>query len=215
MARCPTPPRYSRLRRNNKLRQRISPCSNNRPPITHTAAPFLLAPSALHLHIPTAFPSLHLASTMQHPMPNLLQRSTDEPQYELVIIVPAILLGLVLTIVIFFLIRTLCYRRHLRNLNPTLQPTNSSLPSHQATYSSPQSPAFVRLQRLAQTSGLTVSELSHVAPVTPFEKQQGEENTCPVCLDDMHQESKTRRLPCRHAFDAQYVFLSPLTNLKW
>lgn len=148
---------------------------------------------------------------MQRLIPNPLQRSTDNSSSSPIIIAFVVLIGVALTAFVIFLTRALCYRYQLRGLNPTLHPTNSSLPSHQATYSSPQSPAFVRLQRLAQTSGLTVSELSQVAPVTPFEKQQEEEDTCPVCLDDMHQQSKNRRLPCHHAFDAQYVLFSPLS----
>lgn len=68
-----------------------------------------------------------------------------------------------------------------------------------------QAPAVVRMQRLAQTAGLSIQELSEVAPIVPFQTKDGgeEENTCAVCLEEMDSDSKTRRMPCGHDFDAK------------
>lgn len=74
-------------------------------------------------------------------------------------------------------------------------------------YFPPQPPALVRRQRLAQTAGLSLDELGEVAPVLPFKKGKDEEDTCAVCLEEMDGDSKARRMPCGHAFDAKYVLL--------
>ena len=75
----------------------------------------------------------------------------------------------------------------------------------------PQNPSMVRLQRLAHTPGLTTEELDEIAPIVPHTKSPksgtGEEqdSVCPICLEEMEIDSKTRRLPCSHVFDARCI----------
>lgn len=127
------------------------------------------------------------------------------------IIVLCVVFLLTITIFVFVFARVLVARRAAR------QAGRGDASGHVASdpardrlvfaYFPTQAPAVVRMQRLAQTAGLSVQELSEVAPIVPFQKKEGgeEENTCSVCLDEMEAGSKTRRMPCGHDFDAKYV----------
>lgn len=73
-------------------------------------------------------------------------------------------------------------------------------------------PALARLQRaLAKGGGTTPAELDSVSPVEPFtpgphdDAGEGNEHVCAICLDEMPAGTKSRRLPCGHAFDAQCI----------
>lgn len=82
----------------------------------------------------------------------------------------------------------------------------------------PQPPAIVRIQRHVHSAGLSVAELDIVAPIAPFQppprddpvpdpaSDSREDVMCPVCLEDMGEETKARNLPCFHAFHARYAF---------
>lgn len=75
----------------------------------------------------------------------------------------------------------------------------------------PQPPAMVRMHRLTQAPGLTLVELNEAAPITPYKNivgeddDDGEDNVCAVCLEEMDSDSKTRTMPCGHTFDARCI----------
>ncbi|KAI0563937.1 hypothetical protein FGB62_32g121 [Gracilaria domingensis] len=78
-----------------------------------------------------------------------------------------------------------------------------------------QAPAIVRMQRLAKKAGLSTQELNSVAPAKSYSRQasdsshldanKSDDHVCAVCLEDMVEGSKTRRLPCGHWFDADCI----------
>lgn len=130
------------------------------------------------------------------------------------IVVLAVVVVLVLTIFIFVLTRVLLQRRAIARGAAADDLVAFDFPPQPTAlrYFPAQPPALVRRQRLAQTAGLSLDELGDVAPVMPFERRHDEEDTCAVCLEEMDGHSKTRRMPCGHAFDAKYVwFLSSLS----
>lgn len=126
------------------------------------------------------------------------------------IIVAVVVAVLAATIFLFVLVRILIARRSGRFAaeHVDVAPRGESSRDHIVyAYFPAQAPAVVRMQRLAQSAGLTLQELSEVSPVIPFKRKAGgeEENTCAVCLEEMDADAKTRRMPCGHDFHAKYV----------
>eukprot|EP00177_Eucheuma_denticulatum_P007192 GFKZ01013085.1.p1 GENE.GFKZ01013085.1~~GFKZ01013085.1.p1 ORF type:complete len:259 (+),score=28.98 GFKZ01013085.1:474-1250(+) len=120
-----------------------------------------------------------------------------------VVIILAIVLSIALAIFVFVFVRVFYHRRHLRPeyVSDPLQQFHL----HPILNEAPQPPALVRRQRLANLPGLTLTELSQVAPVSSFTPPPADPPTCPICLDDILPQSKVRTLPCNHTFHAQCI----------
>lgn len=143
-----------------------------------------------------------------------------KPVWIIICIVLAVLLFVLLTFLVVRLILRMRRRSH-----PSHEEVEGDDPSRRAdrerlvfAYFPTQAPAIVRMQRLAKKAGLLPTEINAVAPVTDYVKQstsssvdltgnKGGYDVCAVCLEDMNEGSKTRRLPCGHWFDAEYVNL--------
>lgn len=146
--------------------------------------------------------------------------SVDEPVWIIICVILAVLLLAVLTFLVIRLV--LRMRRRSQHFQEEVEdegpPQRADRERLVFAYFPTQAPAIVRMRRLVKKTGLLPVEINAVAPVTDYVKQstssstdlagnKGGDDVCAVCLEDMSEGSRTRRLPCGHWFDAEYVML--------
>eukprot|EP00178_Gracilaria_changii_P020965 TRINITY_DN618_c0_g1_i1.p1 TRINITY_DN618_c0_g1~~TRINITY_DN618_c0_g1_i1.p1 ORF type:complete len:289 (-),score=37.94 TRINITY_DN618_c0_g1_i1:860-1726(-) len=142
---------------------------------------------------------------------------TNRSIWIIICVVLAVLLFVLVTLLVFRLL--LRARRHssvpVDNIENVTSPRRADRERLVFAYLPAQAPAIVRMQRLAKRAGLSPQELNSVAPAATYvrhssnssdiEENKSDDHVCAVCLEDMVDGSNTRRLPCGHCFDAEYV----------
>ncbi|CAN8064988.1 unnamed protein product [Agarophyton chilense] len=163
----------------------------------------------------SASPALYL---MHSDLPSLSRQSeSNNPAWIIVCVVLAAMLFLVVTMLVIRFIT-----RARQNPATLAEETESGITQRRAdrerlvfAYLPAQAPAIVRMQRLAKKAGLSTQELDSVAPVSAYARKASDssdlasnksgDHVCAVCLEEMVDGSKTRRLPCGHWFDADCI----------